>query len=144
MNPALDEWCLAHRLGYWEAYNVEYYEIPNAVYSLAAANDRRAYDLFIRSLHAHNLMTVANAALGLARLQDVRAVDELLSVGRHSAGEALVAIIESLVYFQNAKAEAAIAELVELLPATDRGVLEAFRREAADHGGRGLFRCLLG
>jgi hypothetical protein len=99
-------------VGFWDIHNVEYYEVPTAWFYLAAAGDPRAYDLLIKGLHSQNPMIAGMAAWGLAKLQDHRAIDELIATGHQVPGEARACIVRSLVYFDVPKAQAAAEQLM--------------------------------
>jgi hypothetical protein len=138
LNPALNEWCKTHNVGFWDMNDVESYEIPIAWYYLAAAGDPRAYDLLTEGLHSQNLMIVANAAKGLAKIQDSRAIDELIAAGRQVPAEAGIAIVQSLMYFADPRAQVAAEEL---LPEKEKkmNTLELFRSDMKKNGMRALF-----
>jgi PBS lyase HEAT-like repeat len=135
-NPAFIEWCDKHQLPFWDMYRVSYYELPAAWYFLAAAGDPRSYDLLISGLHSFNLMIVATAARGLAKLQDPRAVDELIATGSHVPGEALLGIAQSLIYFSAPKAQMAAEKLTS---EKEKRVLEAYRQDMNARGLKALF-----
>lgn len=111
-----------------------YYEIAKPWYDLAAASDSRAYDLLIDGIHSHNLMIASVAAKGLARLQDPRAIDELIATGRHAGSEARYSIGVSLLYFSDPKAQAAAEELIK-----DKNHLAIEHKEMQTRGLQGLF-----
>ena len=133
-SPAFLEWCRKHGVSPNEARSYAYYEIPNPWYYLAAAGDPRAYDLLIEGLHSHNLMIAGTAAQGLAKLQDPRAIPELIATGRGVPGEARFASGQALLYFSDPRAQAAANELI-----TDKNLLERERHEAQTKGVKGLF-----
>ncbi|HET9834475.1 MAG TPA: HEAT repeat domain-containing protein [Vicinamibacterales bacterium] len=135
-NPELNEWCKQHGVRFFDMHDVEYYELTRPWYFLAAAGDARAYDLLVEGLHSRNLMIVGTAAQGLAKLQDPRAIDVLISRGREVPGEALGAIVQSLVYFQDQRAQKAANEL---MPDPEKNMLEVLRRSAKERGVAGLF-----
>lgn len=137
LNPALNDWCKAHGVDFWDMDRVEFYEMPISWYNLAAAGDRRAYDLLVKGLHSQNLAIAAMAAQGLAKLQDSRAIDELIAVGRQVPGEALGGVVQSLIYFEDPKAQAA-AEM--LLPEKQKNLLEFYRSEMKKNGMRAMFQ----
>jgi hypothetical protein len=136
-NPALVEWCKAHGVGFWDMHNVEYYEVPAAWFYLAAAGTPRAYDLLIKGLHSQNPMIAGMAAWGLAKLQDHRAIGELIATGRQVPGEARACIVQSLVYFDDPKAQAAAEEL---MPEKEKNMVEVYRSEMKKNGMRAMFQ----
>ncbi len=136
LNPALNDWCKAHGLGFWDMDKVEFYEMPVPWYDLAAAGDSRAYDLLLKGLHSQNLAIVALAAEGLAKLQDPRAIDELIAIGQQVPGEALGGIVRSLIYFDDPKAQAAAKML---LPEKQKSLLDFYRSQKKASGMRALF-----
>jgi HEAT repeat protein len=136
-DPVFLEWCIRHELSPQNARYSAYYEIPVPWYYLAAARDPRAYELLIQGLKSHNLMIAGSAARGLARLQDPRAIDKLIAVGRCVPGEARAAIAEALLYFPDLKAQKAADELADIF--TDKKTWELLRKDAQDKGVKGLF-----
>lgn len=135
-NPAFNDWCKAHGVGFWSMEKIYFYQIPVAWYFLGAAADPRSYDLLISGLHSQNLMIVSWAATGLAKLQDPRAIPELIAVGREATGQALSGIVQSLLYFPDPKAQAAAEEL---LPQKQKNLLDVYRTEKKQSGIKGLF-----
>ncbi len=136
-NPVFLEWCQKRRLMPWATLKKVTYEISMPWYYLAASGDPSFYDLFIEGLHSHNLMIVGDAARGLAKLQDPRAIEPLIAAGRHTPGEGLAGIRESLLYFSDPRAQA-VAE--ELFTPTEKRLLELKRQKAKEKGVKGLFQ----
>jgi len=135
-NPQFVDWCRQRDLPFWDMYRVSYYEVPRAWYFLAAAGDPRSYDLLIRGLRSPNLMIAATAAQGLAKLQDPRAIAELIAAGHREPGEALGGIVQSLIYFSDPKAQSAADEII---PEQEKNMLQIFRREKEENGTKALF-----
>ncbi len=81
-------------------------------------------------------MIAAMSAKGLAKLQDTRAIDQLIATGRHAPAEAGVAIAQSLIYFADPKAQAAAEEL---MPEKEKNLVGVFRSEMKKNGLRALF-----
>jgi hypothetical protein len=136
-DPVFLDWCMERHLNLNNSRYAAYYEIPDGWYDLAAARDPRAYNLLIEGLHSHNLMIVATAAKGLARLQDPKAIEELIATGRRVPGEARVGIMEALLYFNDPKAQAAAEELSAVLD--NKHLFELMREDATKKGIKGLF-----
>jgi hypothetical protein len=134
VNSAFLEWCIKHEVHPSEAMHDVYYEIPDPWDDLAAASDPRFYDLLIEGLHSHNLIIAGIAARGLARLQDPRAIDDLIATGRRVGSEARYYIGVSLLYFSDPKAQAAAEELIR-----DKSRLAMERKEMQTRGLKGLF-----
>jgi len=114
-----------------------YYEIPLPWYDLAAARDPRSYDLLVQGLHSHNFMIAAAAAKGLARLQDPRAIEELIMTGRRVPGEARAGIVEALLYFNDPKAQAGAEQLSDILD--NKHLFDIMRENAKKQGVKRLF-----
>lgn len=136
-DPAFLEWAMKRHLNLNNTRYEAYYEIPAPWYDLAAARDPRAYNLLLQGLHSHNLMIAAVAAKGLARLQDPRAVDELIVTGRRVPGEARAGIAEALLYFNDPKAQAVAEELSDVLD--NKHLFELMRENAKKQGVKGVF-----
>lgn len=133
-SPSFLDWCEKNQREPNQASYDAYYVISDPWYYLAAAGDPRAYDLLIQGLRSHNLMIVAEAAQGLAKLQDARAIPELIAIGRQVPGEARLGIAWSLLYFADPKAQLAAEEL-----ATDKGLLHLYRDIVKEKGVKALF-----
>jgi HEAT repeat protein len=136
-NPIFLQWCKKQELSPITIRKRSYYEMPVPWYFLASSGDPAFYELLIEGLHSHNLMIVGLAAKGLAKLQDVRAVDPLIAAGKQTSFEARFAIGRSLLYFSCLKAQAAAEEFIN---ATDKNLLELVRRKAREEGVKGLFQ----
>ena len=134
LNPALNDWCAAHGVGFWDMHDVAVYEISSPWYFLAAAGDPRAYDLLVKGLHSRNLMIVATAAQGLGKLQDPRAVDELIATGRQVPGEARFGAGQALLFFSDPRAQAAAEEFIP-----NKTTLEHQRQDIKTRGKHALF-----
>jgi hypothetical protein len=124
------------RLGFWDMENAFQYPRPDTWYYLAAAGDPRFYDLLMRGLHSPNQVIAANAALGLAKLGDARAADELVATGRAAPPDLRWSIIRSLICFPEPKAQ---KEAEELTPPEGKILLDSFRSEIREKGPRALF-----
>jgi hypothetical protein len=131
LNPALGDWCVKHQLSFHDAEKVQKYEIPVAWVYLSAAHDSRAYELLLKGLRSPNVMVAISAAHGLAILQDPRAINEMIFVGRNTQNEARFEIAKSLLYFPDPNAQT-VAE--ELTPEKMKGGLELTRREIEARG----------
>ena len=137
VSPTFLDWCLDRNLNLNNARYAAYYEIPAVWTDLAAAHDPRAYDLLIEGLHSHNLMIVAMAAKGLARLQDPRAIHELIATGKRVPGEARLGVAVALLYFSDDAAQAAANEFGEVLG--NKELFQSMRAQARTQGVKALF-----
>lgn len=136
-SPVFLEWCQKRGLPPWETLKKVYYEISNPWYYLAASGEPSFYDLFIEGLHSHNLMIAGAAAEGLAKLQDPRAIEPLITAGRHTPGEGRGGIRTALLYFSDPRAQAAAEEF---FTPTEKRLLELKRQKAKEEGVKGLFQ----
>jgi hypothetical protein len=114
INPAFLEWCRKHHRNPYEAFEEARYEVPVPWFYLAAAGDPRAYDLLMNGLQAENIMIAALAAQGLAKLQDPRAINELITLSRHGALGIRFQMAEALWFFADPRAQAAADAAAEL------------------------------
>jgi hypothetical protein len=131
LNPDLNVWCEKHKLSFWDMDKVQNYEIPVAWYFLSAARDPRTFDLMLKGLRSPNVVIASSAAHGLAVLQDPRAVDEMISIGRRTGNEARFEIAKSLLFFSDPKAQAAAEDLI---PEKEQKILDATRSEVKAKG----------
>jgi hypothetical protein len=79
-------------------------------------------------------MIVGAAAEGLAKLQEPRAIDELITTGHHVSGEGRQEIAKFLLYFPDPKAQAAADEL-----AVPTDSFKFAKQAAREKGVKGLF-----
>ena len=79
-------------------------------------------------------MIVGLAAKGLARLQDPRAIDDLIATGRRVGGLGRYSIGLSLLYFPDPRAQTVAEEFIK-----DKKMLEQDRKEMQTKGVMGLF-----
>jgi hypothetical protein len=79
-------------------------------------------------------MIVGVAAKGLARLQDPRAIDDLIATGRLVGGLGRYSIGLSLLYFPASRAQKAAEEFIK-----NKKKLEQDRKEMQTKGVRSLF-----
>jgi HEAT repeat protein len=106
INPAFVKWCEKHHRDQYEAFEEARYQVPVPWFYLASAGDPHAYDLLVQGLHAENKMIVMYAALGLAKLQDPRAIDALIAASRHEIAGARYEIAQALWHFPDDRAQA--------------------------------------
>lgn len=134
-NPVFLEWCKKRGLMPWATLKQQFYELPVPWYYVASAGDPEFYNLLIEGLHSHNLMIVGIAAKGLAKLQDVKAIELLISTGQHTVGEARAGIGDALLYFSDPRAQAAADEFI-----SNKTHLKLKRQHAKERGVKGLFQ----
>ncbi len=133
LNPAFLEWCAQRELEPLSVFESTYYEIPGPWRHLAAASDPRAYQLLIEGLHSTNFVIASYSALGLAKLQDSRAIPEIIAALRRAPLETRFDIAEALLYFPDPRAQA-VAE--EFIP--DKNKLAIYRSKVKRDGVRGI------
>lgn len=133
-DPVFLEWCKTRGLMPWATLKKASYETPGPWLFLAASGDPNFYGLFMEGLHSHNLMIVAMAALGLAKLQDPRAIDILIKTGHQTVGEARIGIGQALLCFSEPRAQAAAEEFF----GDDKKLFEMERQLVKEKGIKGL------
>jgi hypothetical protein len=79
------------------------------------------------------------AAQGLARLQDVRAVEQIIAVARHQGREAKDTMAAYLLYFPDARAQAAAEELLDDKRVAGKRIVDTARHQVETEGIKGLF-----
>jgi hypothetical protein len=134
LNPEFLEWCAKRKLEPLSVFNATYYDVPVPWRYLAAAGDPRSYELLINGLHSTNLMIASFSALGLAKLQDPRAVPEIITALRKAPLETRYTIIEALLYFRDSRAQVVVEEF-----ASDKTKLAFYRNKVTRNGIRGIF-----
>ena len=136
-NPVFLEWCKKRDLDPLETLKRVHYEVPAPWTYLAAAGDPAFYKLLIEGLSSQNQYIVAMAARGLAKLQDSGAVDSLIAAGRRALPEGRFGIGESLLYFQDPKAQSAADEFLAATVTKEHA--ENLRKAAREKGLKNLF-----
>lgn len=133
-NPDFLKWCERRHVKKSDAFEAVYYRIPVSWNHFAAAGDPRSYDLLIKGLHSHNLMISALSAEGLAKLQDPRAIDEIIAAYHRAPAETRNTVSRALVFFPDPRAQAAAEEFIK-----DKSTLALYRKEAEAKGAKALF-----
>ncbi len=136
-NPVFVKWCKMRRLDFWDVERALEYPKPDTWYYLAAAGNLRYYDLLVKGLHSRNSVIAANAARGLAKIGDPRAVDELLSAGKNASSEEVDGIIQALLYFPEPRAQKAAENYAAEYK--DK-MIETYRSEMKERGLRAMFQ----
>ena len=128
-NPAFLKWCANRKLNAWETFESAYYEVPIPWNFLAQAREPRAHDLLMRGLRSRNIIIVALAAEGLARLQASDALDQVIIAAQRAPLETRSSIGRALLFFPDPKAQAAAEKAF-----TDKESLELWRKEIKAKG----------
>lgn len=117
VNPAFLEWCRKHGRDQQGAFDEARYKISIPWLYLASTGDPRIYDLLLDGLHAENRIIIGLAAFGLAKLQNPKAIDELIAASSPAIGDARFQIGIALWYFPDPKAQAAADKIIlDFLP----------------------------
>ncbi len=119
------DWCTAKKVDCNAAADEALMWLPSYVLVLGTTADPRGFDILMRGLASKNHLIVANAAMGLARLQDRRAIRPIIEAARRAPSEAQSSIAEALVFFDDPEAQKAADELIP-----KRAVLESLRKRA--------------
>ena len=88
------------------------FDLPAAVEALGEAADARSRLVFLQGLHSPNILIVFAAALGLARLQDDKAVPAIIAAAKREQDEERSMISKALLYFANSEAQRAAERLI--------------------------------
>lgn len=102
--------------------------------AFGAAVDPRAFDLLVDCVLGPNQYLYLPCMQGLARLQDKRAIEPMITALGRMSVEAADGGVRFLLYFDDARAQKA-AELF----AKDKEQLELWRKTVAEQGLRGLY-----
>lgn len=81
---------------------------PGFVMLVGASGDARAIPLLRRALSSGNLMIQDAAAMGLAEMQDLTSVPTIIAKCKAAPPEVAAVIAESLVFFDDPRAQAAV------------------------------------
>jgi len=105
-------WCEQNRVDPENAAADALYSLPGDVAFLAEASDPRAYDLLLSGLRSPNHAVTARSAMGLAFLQDRRAIPEIDKAVARAPREAAEMIVRALVYFDDDTAQASARRMI--------------------------------
>jgi hypothetical protein len=105
-------WVRQHGGGLDSALWQATFDLPAAVEALGEAADPRSRPVFLQGLNSPNILIVFAAALGLARLQDDKAVPAIIAAAEREPPEERSMIAKTLLYFANSDAQHAAERLV--------------------------------
>jgi len=105
ISPDFEAWAKAHGAPPGKVYYDQMYLFPGALGLLAMTHDARALPLLREGLSSPNYMIEAEAALGLAELDDQRSVPDIIRACKQAPADAARAIAGSLVYFDDPEAQ---------------------------------------
>jgi HEAT repeat protein len=128
------EWTKINNVNPKAAATAQMYTLPAEVTLLAATGDPRALPVLRKAMSSHNYLIQAAAANGLAKLQDTDSVPLIIASCKRAPSEAAALIARSLVFFNNAQAQAASETFIH-----DREVLEELRKLSKEKGISALF-----
>lgn len=134
LSPEFLEWAKAHNLSPERASSVQVYALPVDLTFLAVTGDPRGLALLRRSLASRNYFIQAVAAKGLAKLQDTDSVPVIIAVCRKSPAQVAELIARALVFFEDARAQAAAETFI-----SDRQLLDELRKLGREKGPAGVF-----
>lgn len=113
INPELQAWASSHNMSVNEAFQSARLGIPGKIFKLATAGDRRCVPLLRRALQARNYLIVLWASKGLAEIQDKESIPLIISAVQSAPYGYNEIIAESLLYFDDARAEAVFDNYVQ-------------------------------
>jgi HEAT repeat protein len=108
-------------------------ELPAAIEALGEAEDQRALPILLHGLKSPDCYVVNEAAFGLARLHDIRAVDALIQAAQTNIQELRLPIAKALLNFDSAEARSAAESLID-----DPDRLRRWRAEVEARGRHAL------
>lgn len=111
-SSAFLSWVRQHGGGLDSALWQATFDLPAAVEALGEAADPRSRPIFLQGLNSPNILIVFAAALGLARLQDDRAVPAIIAAAEREPPEERRMVAKTLLYFANSEAQHAAERLV--------------------------------
>jgi HEAT repeat protein len=135
LNAAFVHWVRLHDIGLESAVQQATFEIPTAVEALGEADDPRSRSIFLQGLRSPNIFVVFAAALGLARLQDRKAVPSIITAATREPCQERRMIAKALLYFDTPKAQHAAEHLI-----ADPVLLHRWRVEVKERGWKKAMR----
>jgi HEAT repeat protein len=105
-------WAQAHGQSPDQAGENAVYILPGIVMMLGSTADPRAVPFLRQALSSPNYQIAAAAAMGIAEMQDVISIPTIISRCKDAPAEAAGSIAESLVYFNDPRAQDAVDTFV--------------------------------
>jgi hypothetical protein len=106
VSPEFIAWIKAHNIPP-EAVGELWFSLPGKVILLAETRDPRGIPLLRRALQSPDFLIAAMAAKGLALIQDKASIPLIISACKRPYPDESEAIAQSLIYFDDAKAQSA-------------------------------------
>jgi hypothetical protein len=106
--PELQTWADTHNVSFNTAYHYARFDISGKVLQLATTGDPRGIPLLQRALQSRNYLIVSFAAKGLAQIQDKQSIPLIIAAAQKAPTGYNSLIAESLVYFDDARAQSAV------------------------------------
>ena len=103
--PEFAAWTKSHNVSLGSATETVAYILPGNVAILGETADPRAIPLLRQALQSPNFMIAAMAAKGLAQSQDKESIPLIVEACRRAPSDAVMAIADSLIYFDDPKAQ---------------------------------------
>jgi hypothetical protein len=107
-SPDFLDWAATHHVSVSEAAANQMYNYPGAIMDIGMTGDPRAVPILRRALLSRNFLIEAEAARGLAKLQDKDSIPLIIEACNRAPLEAATAIALPLVYFDDAEAQRAV------------------------------------
>lgn len=111
-SPEFVVWADTHNLSHAGLGEEQTYLAPGPVGLLALTGDARAVPLLRRALLSPNYMIEILGAVGLAQIQDNDSIPLIIEACKKAPAEIAAAVAESLVYFDDAKAQSAVDQYI--------------------------------
>ncbi len=128
-------WVRRHDVDLNTALGQAAFDMPGTVEALGEADDLRSRPIFLRGLKSPNVLVVFAAALGLARLQDNKAVPSIIVAAKRERYQERRMVAKTLLYFSTPKAQHAADRLIG-----DSGLTQHWRAEVKKRGWRNAMR----
>lgn len=109
---ALITWARVHRTDPQSALWVATVELPAAVEALGETADRRSLPILLQGLRSRNVFIVNEAALGLARFGDPKAVKAIIAACERVSADERPSVARALLYFETPQAQQAAEQLI--------------------------------
>jgi HEAT repeat protein len=107
-SPAFLAWTKSHNVPLRTAWENAMYIYPGDVALLGETGDARAIPLLRRALLSQNYLVRTAAAQGLAEIHDQYSIPNIIDAAQNAPADAAGAIVRSLVYFDDPRAQNAV------------------------------------
>jgi hypothetical protein len=112
LTPELLEWAKSRSISPEDAAQIAMYDMPGKVLLLAETGDPRGLPLLRQAMSSPNYMIQAEAAKGLAKLQDKESIPMIIGACQRAPVDMAAVIAQALIFFDDPQAQSAAEKYI--------------------------------